>query len=127
MGACSSKNTVEPPAEVEPPVKSLTRFGIVFSAKHPRQYSRVKWNEYLRNITQDALKVKTHQPLCKDVSVKIIRQEKDFKAVIQWSSFDCDVQTVSKSVIKDTLNNIDNSILRYGIMPEYVFVDMEKN
>jgi hypothetical protein len=126
MGACSSKNTVPPPTEVEMPVKSLTRFGIVFSAKHPRQYSRVKWNEYLMNITQDALKVKT-KPLCKDVSVKIIRQEKDFKAVIQWSSFDCDVQTVSNSVIKDTLNNMDKSILRYGIMPEYVFVDMEKN
>lgn len=126
MGACTSKNTVAPPTEVETTVKSLTRFGIVFSAKHPRQYSRIKWNEYLMNITQDALKVKT-KPLCKDVSVKIIRKEKDFKAIIQWSSFDCDVQTVSKSVIKDTLVNIDKSILRYGIMPEYVFVDMEKN
>ena len=126
MGACTSKNTVAPPTEVETTVKSLTRFGIVFSAKHPRQYSRIKWNEYLMNITQDALKVKT-KPLCKDVSVKIIRKEKDFKAIIQWSSFDCDVQTVSKSVIKDTLDNIDKSILRYGIMPEYVFVDMEKN
>jgi hypothetical protein len=125
MGACTSKNTT-PPTEVETPVKSLTRFGIVFSAKHPRQYSRVKWNEYLMNITQDALKVKS-KPMCKDVSVKIIRKEKDFKAIIQWSSFDCDVQTVSKSVIKDTLVNIDKSILRYGIMPEYVFVDMEKN
>ena len=126
MGACTSKNTVAPPTEVETTVKSLTRFGIVFTAKHPRQYSRIKWNEYLMNITQDALKVKT-KPLCKDVSVKIIRKEKDFKAIIQWSSFDCDVQTVSKSVIKDTLDNIDKSILRYGIMPEYVFVDMEKN
>lgn len=125
MGHCYSKNTT-PATEVETPVKALMRFGIVFSAKHPRQYSRIKWNEYLMNITQDALKVKS-KPLCKDVSVKIIRKEKDFKAIIQWSSFDCDVQTVSKSVIKDTLDNMDKSILRYGIMPEYVFVDMKKN
>jgi hypothetical protein len=127
MGHCHSKESAAIPTQAETPVKSLIRFGIIFSAKNPRMYSRIKWNEYLMNITQDALKVKTKQPLCKDVSVKIIKKEKEFKAIIQWSSFDCDVQTVSNSVIKDTLENIDKSILRYGIMPEYVFVDMEKN